>query len=127
MELENVEFDWHPVVGEKFDLKKLEKTVLFANYLRPKNFKELVEIKGIGPKTIRALSLVSELIYGARPSYDDPARYTFAHGGKDGTPFFVQRGTYDKVIAILEKGIKKTRISQREKELALRRLSGLIK
>ena len=79
--------------------------------------------KGIGPKTIRALSLVSELIYGARPSYKDPARYSFAHGGKDSTPFPVDRKTYDQTIEALEKGIQKSKISNREKIEAQRRLT----
>lgn len=77
--------------------------------------------EGVGPMTIRALSLVSELIYGAKPSYEDPARYSFAFGGKDGVPFPVNRPVYDKTLEIIEKGIKKSNISRREKQAALRR------
>jgi len=123
IELNNVEFYWHPVVNEKFNLKRLEKTIFFANQKKPKNFEELLSLKGVGPKTIRALSLVSEIIYGAKPSYEDPARYTFAHGGKDGTPYFVEKDTYDKTIATIEKGIKISKISQKEKLQALKRLN----
>ncbi|MDD5145966.1 MAG: DUF763 domain-containing protein [Candidatus Pacebacteria bacterium] len=122
MELNNVEFKWHPVLKEKFNLKRLEKTIFFANSLEPKNFENLLSLKGIGPKTIRALSLVSEIIYGARPSYQDPARYTFAHGGKDGTPYFVDRNIYDKTIKMINKGILKSQISNREKVEAQKRL-----
>ncbi len=122
MELNNVEFHWHPVVNEKIDLKRLEKTVFFANSQNPKNFEQLLSLKGIGPKTIRALSLVSEIIYGAKPSYEDPARYSFSVGGKDGTPFFVKRDIYDKLLGIMEKGIKKSKISNREKAEAQKRL-----
>ncbi len=127
MELRNVEFHWHPVVQEKFDLKRLEKTIFFANEQSPKNFEQLLSLKGIGPKTIRALSLVSELIYGAKPSYEDPARYSFSVGGKDGTPFFVERDTYDKLLGIMEKGIKKSKISLREKIEAQKRLNSSYK
>ena len=123
MELKNVEFHWHPVVQEKFDLKRLEKTIFFANEQNPKNFEQLLALKGIGPKTIRALSLVSELIYGAKPSYEDSARYSFAHGGKDGTPYFPSAQEMNKTIEIMEKGIKKSKISFCEKLEAQKRLN----
>jgi len=122
MELKDVEFHWHPVLKEKFDLKRLEKTIFFAHEQDPKNFEQLLATKNVGPKTIRALSLVSELIYGARPSYEDPARYSFAHGGKDGTPRMVEKSTLDSTISALEKGIKKAKISNREKIEAQLRL-----
>ena len=123
MELKNVEFHWHPVVKEKFDLKRLKKIIEKAHFLEPKNFEELLATAGVGPKTIRALSLVSELIYGARPSYEDPARYSFCHGGKDGTPYFPRALEMDATISILEKGIKKAKVSNREKIEAQRRLA----
>ncbi len=123
VELENKEFKWHPVLKENFNLKRLKKTVEKAHFLKPKNFEELLTTKEVGPRTIRALSLVSEIIYGAKPSYDDPARYSFAHGGKDGTPFPVSRSTYDKTLEIIEKGIKKSKISIQEKVEAQRRLN----
>ncbi len=74
-------------------------------------------------ETIRALSLVSEIIYGARPSYEDPARYSFSVGGKDGTPFPVDKATYDKTLEIMEKGIRISQISSREKVAAQKRLN----
>ena len=123
LELKDVEFYWHPVVQEKFDLKRLEKTIFFANEKNPKNFEQLLALKGIGPKTIRALSLVSELIYGVRPSYEDPARYSFTVGGKDGTPAPIDRPVYDKLLAIMEKGIKRSKVSLHEKLEAQRRLN----
>jgi hypothetical protein len=140
MELYNKEFYWHPVVdeflfvsrprstwtvGEKFDLKRIEKIVFGARAAIPKNFEQLLSLKGVGPRTIRALSLVSEIIYGAEPSYQDPARYTFSVGGKDGTPFPVDRETYDKTLEILEKGIRKSNISISEKVRAQKRLRHL--
>jgi len=125
MELNDVEFHWHPVVKEKFDLKRLEKTIFAAHFENPENFEKLLSLKGIGPKTIRALSLVSEIIYGAKPSYEDPARYSWAHGGKDGTPYFPRPQEMDTTISILEKGIQKSKISIKEKIEAQKRVRGL--
>jgi len=123
MRLYDKEFHWHPVVEEKFDLKRLEKTIFLASEQKPRNFEELVSLQGVGPKTIRALSLVSELIYGAKPSYQDPARYSFAHGGKDGTPYMPDPSEMDLTIDIMERGIKRSRVSLKEKLGAQRRLN----
>jgi len=122
MELKDVEFHWHPVLKEKFDLKRLEKTIFFAHSQQPENFEKFLSLKGIGPKTVRALSLVSEMIYGERASFEDPARYSFAVGGKDGTPYFVEKDIYDKTLDIVEKGIKRSQVSIREKNEAQKRL-----
>ncbi len=123
MELYDKEFHWHPVVNEKFDLKRFKKIIQKVHSLKPANFEQLLMTEGVGPRTIRALSLVSEIIYGARPSYEDPARYTFAHGGKDGTPYPVDREGYDKTLEIMEKGIQKSKISIKEKTEAQKRLA----
>jgi hypothetical protein len=70
------------------------------------------------------LSLVSEVIYGARPSYEDPARYSFAHGGKDATPYPVDRRTYDSTIAFFSKVVQKMRLPFSEKKAILVKLAG---
>lgn len=101
--------------------KYLEKILYQAHEQAPENFEQLLMTRGVGPMTVRALSLVSELIYGAKPSYEDPARYSFAFGGKDGVPFPVNRGVYDKALDIIETGIKKSQISNKEKLEALQR------
>jgi hypothetical protein len=93
-----------------------------AYEIQPENYEELVAIRGIGPKAVRALALVSDLIYGKPPSWKDPARYSFAHGGKDGVPFPVDKSTYRKTIEILEGAIQDAKIGQREKIDALKRL-----
>jgi len=62
------------------------------------------------------------VVYGANPSYEDPARYSFAHGGKDGTPYFVDQPTYDKTIEVMREVVRKTRLSAYEKDRALKRL-----
>ena len=100
--------------------------ILISTYERqPQDFEQLLGLKGVGPKTIRALSLISELIYGVAPSYRDPARYSFAHGGKDGIPYPVDRKTYDQSIELLRKAINKTKLGITEKKEAMNRLSRL--
>ncbi|OIO47242.1 MAG: hypothetical protein AUJ31_00090 [Parcubacteria group bacterium CG1_02_39_15] len=122
MELNDVEFHWHPVLKEKFDLKRLGKTIFFAKEQNPENFEKLLSLKGVGPKTIRALSLVAEVIYGAKPSYEDPARYSFTVGGKDHVPYSIDLPTYSNIITILEKAIKRAKIENRERVSAIKRL-----
>ena len=91
-----------------------------------KGFEDVLKIRGIGPKTIRALALVAELIYGAEPSFRDPARYSFAHGGKDGHPYPVRREVYDTTVETLKMAIAKAKIGEREKVEALKRLSRIL-
>ncbi len=123
LDLPDREFHHHPVEGENFSRSKyLQKICWLLCDKKPKSYQELVATKGVGPKTVRALSLVSEIIYGAKASYRDPARYSFAHGGKDATPFPVDKKTYDENISILKKAVQKSRIATSEKKKALGRL-----
>ena len=85
-------------------------------------FEGLLGLQGVGAKTIRALSLIAELIYGVKPSYEDPARYSYTVGGKDGTPYPVDRRTYDRVIEIMRKALEKSPLQRSEKLKALKRL-----
>ena len=109
---------------ESCDMKpEYLKRVLLSTYERqPANFEELLGMKGIGPKSIRALTLVSELTYGTKADWNDPVKYSFAHGGKDGYPYPVDKVTYDKSIEFLKKAIKKARLGKREKRNCLRKL-----
>ena len=97
-----------------------------AYEIQPENYEELVSLKGIGPKKIRALALISDLVYGAKPSWKDPVKFSFAHGGKDGFPYFVNRRTYDSSIQILKDAVENARIGRREKLYAIRRLKDFI-
>jgi hypothetical protein len=90
---------------------------------QPSGFEALLGMQGVGAKTIRALSLVSELVYGSAPSFQDPVRYSFAHGGKDGHPYPVDRTNYDRTIAMLEQALERARVGDRERLSALRRLA----
>ena len=123
LELTDTEFSSHSVMAEDFAKSRyLEKILNRLGDTKPKTYEELLATTGVGPKTIRALSLVSEVIYGAKPSYEDPARYSFAHGGKDATPYPVDRPTYDQTISILSGAVRKTHINPIEKDKALKRL-----
>lgn len=111
----------HPVLG--MDLTPMGwKTLKNAYELQPKNYEELISLKGMGPKTIRALALISELVYGTGPSWKDPVKYSFAHGGKDGFPYPVDRETYDKSIEVLKNAIEEAKIDRDERYKALKRL-----
>jgi hypothetical protein len=97
--------------------------ILISTYERqPPDFERLLGLSGVGPKAIRALSLISELIYGVAPSYRDPARYSFAHGGKDGIPYPVDRQTYDQSIEILRRAINRSKLTLSDKHAAEGRL-----
>jgi len=99
------------------------RSVLIKTYERqPENFEQLLGIQGLGPKTLRALTLLAELVYGAKPSFRDPAKFSFAHGGKDGHPYPVDRETYDMTIEILDRALKAAKMERSEKLAALRRL-----
>lgn len=93
---------------------------------QPKNYEELISLKGVGPKTVRALALISNLIYGNKPSWEDPVKYSFAVGGKDGVPFPVDRKAMDESTQIIKNGIEQAKIGEKEKLHAFRRLKGFI-
>ncbi|MCL2140914.1 MAG: DUF763 domain-containing protein [Dehalococcoidia bacterium] len=103
----------------------LQKILLRTYEQQPTDFEQLLGLSGVGPKTIRALSLICELIHGIAPTYRDPARYSFAHGGKDGIPYPVDRKTYDESIESLSYILKKTRLETTEKRSAALRLDVL--
>jgi hypothetical protein len=117
----------HPIPGEKIRMERLERAFVEIYDHAPQNFEELLGIRGVGPKTLRALSLISELIYGVQPSLKDPTRFSFAHGGKDGHPYPVDRKAYDRTIEILARAIEGGRVGDREKMDAIKRLAAFSK
>jgi hypothetical protein len=112
----------HPVPFEKIQLERLENFFAKIYNQSPGNFEELLRIRGVGPKSLRALSLISELIYGVKPSFKDPTRFSFTHGGKDGHPYPVDQKLYDQTIEILRGAIDKAKIGDQEKIAAIKRL-----
>lgn len=93
---------------------------------QPKNYEELINVRGVGASTIRALAYISDIIYGKEPSWRDPAKYAFALGGKDGVPKPVDRKTYQECIDILQYVIEKCELENIKKREILSRLRSLI-
>jgi hypothetical protein len=91
--------------------------------INPKNYEEIISQEGVGPSTIRALSLIAEIIYGTKASWNDPVKYNYAHGGKDGVPYPISRNTYDHSIKYLNEAINGSEIEKAEKIKSLKRLS----
>lgn len=91
--------------------------------VNPQSYEQLIEIKGVGPGSIRALSLISQLLYGNKASWRDPVKFNYAHGGKDGVPYPIARKTYDKSISYLSEVIKGSELDRKKRLNALKRLS----
>ena len=113
----------HDIKPLNLNTKRFEKILIKTYEHQSENFEELLGLKGVGPKTIRALSLLSELVYGAKPSFNDPARFSFSHGGKDGHPYPVDKNNYDFSIDFLSKCINNAKINNQDKKEAFKRLS----
>lgn len=101
----------------------LQRSLQAAYEQQPENFAALLETSGVGPATLRALCLVAEVAYGVKPSYTDPVRYSFAHGGKDGFPFPVREEDISNSYTVLRRAVKKARLGNREQLNALRNLA----
>lgn len=93
----------------------------------PTHFDDLLGIRGVGPGTLRALALLGQVVFGARPCFDDPARYSFAHGGKDGFPYPVARARYDRSIDFLEDAMARAKVGNKQRLDALRRLERFLR
>jgi hypothetical protein len=107
------------------DLKNF-KGLMNAYEFQPKNYEDLLLVNGMGPKSIRALALLSKLIFGAEPSWRDPVKFSFSHGGKDGYPYPVDKKTYDKSIEILKTAVENAKIGNKEKIEAIKRLQDFL-
>ena len=93
-----------------------------AYEFKPSNYEELLAFRGVGPATVRGLALIAELIYGEKPSWKDPVKYSFAYGGKDGVPHPVNRKAMDESIQILRQAIEEAKVGDKEKIQSLQRL-----
>lgn len=103
-------------------MKKLALILWLAQEKNVSNFEELLLLEGLGPRTLQ-LALVSEVIYGQPAQFKDPARFSFAHGRKDGHPFPVPTRVYDETIDTLQQAIQKSKLGQRDKIQAIQSLS----
>ena len=137
----------HPVLDLDINQKRLRDMVVRAHERNPDDFETLLGVEGIGPAGIRSLALLAEIIFQAPPSRRDIttprtgsaetasgessesndgrrwADYSYAHGGKDGTPFPVDRDGYDRNIVVLEEAVRRARLGENDKFHALRRLA----
>lgn len=115
----------HDVRAENVDLKRLGAVLWLAHEKQPEDFEELLMLQGLGPRTLQSLALVSEVIHGTPSRFKDPARFSFAHGGKDGHPFPVPTNVYDETIGTLQTAIHKAKLGNSEKNEAIKRLTNI--
>jgi len=113
----------HGVRAEDVNLKRLGSVLWLAHEKKPSDFEELLLLEGLGPRTLQSLALVSEVIYGTPIRFKDPARFSFAHGGKDGHPFPVPINVYDETISTLQTAVQKAKLGQSDKQQAIKKLS----
>lgn len=113
----------HDVRAEDVNLKRLGATLILAHETNVSDIESLLLLEGVGPRTLQSLTLVSEVIHGTPSRFSDPARFSFAHGGKDGHPFPVPTRVYDETIEIFDKAIHQAKLGDKDKSDALKNLS----
>lgn len=113
----------HEVRAEDVNLKRLGAALILAHETNISDIESLLLLEGVGPRTIQSLTLVSEVIHGTPSRFSDPARFSFAHGGKDGHPFPVPTRIYDQTVEIFDKAIHQAKLGDKDKSDALKNLS----
>lgn len=113
----------HDVRREDVNMKRLGSIVTLAHDNGLRDFESLLLLEGVGPRAIQSLTLVSEVIHGTLSRFTDPARFSFAHGGKDGHPFPVPLKVYDETIEVLKTSIEKAKLGNTDKQTAIKNLS----
>jgi uncharacterized protein len=107
-------YEIHPSTYEEF---------ISISGVGPSTYEEFISISGVGPSTIRAISLIAELVFGSKTSWKDPVKFSFAHGGKDGVPFFIDKKNYDESIMFLQSSIEGAELSREERVTSLKKLA----
>lgn len=115
----------HDVRAEDVDLKRLGSILWLTHETQPEGFEELLLMPGVGPRTLQSLALVSEVIHGTPSRFKDPARFAFAHGGKDGHPFPVPLRVFDETIATMQTAVENAKLGSMEKSEAIKSLHQL--
>lgn len=113
----------HDVQAKDVDLKRLGTVLALAQDLPTQDFESLLLLQGLGPRTLQSLTLVSEVIYGTESRFRDPARFSFAHGGKDGHPFPVPTKVYDESIGVLRTSVQRAKLGHSDKMRAMKALN----
>lgn len=117
----------HQISEKEVNSKRLGATLALAHDKKLRSFSEVLLTPGIGPRTVQSLALVSEVVYGTPTRFDDPARFAFAHGGKDGAPFPVPIKVYDETINFLNRNLTKARGEVSDKRAGFKKLHSLQK
>jgi hypothetical protein len=117
----------HDVRAQDIDLKRLGAVMAVAHERDLRDFASLLLVENLGPRTLQALALVAEVVHGTPSRFSDPARFSFAHGGKDGHPFPVPLKTYDESTAVLRRSLESARVGDTDKLEGFRRLDGFVR
>jgi uncharacterized protein len=115
----------HEVRASDIDLKRLGAVLAVAHTQEFRDFASFLLLEGLGPRTLQSLALIAEVVHGAPSRFSDPARFSFAHGGKDGHPFPVPLKTYDESLAVLRRSLDAARLGRSEKVQGFQRLDRL--
>jgi hypothetical protein len=115
----------HDVRAADVDLKRLGAVLAVAHDQELRDFASLLLVEGLGPRTLQSLALIAEVVHGVPSRFSDPARFSFAHGGKDGHPFPVPLRTYDESLAVLRRALDAAKLGHSEKVEGFRRLDRL--
>jgi len=113
----------HDVKAKDVDIKRLGSILAVAYEKENLDMESMLLLEGLGPRTLQSLVLVSEVIHGTPSRFDDPARFSFAHGGKDGHPFPVPTKVCDEAIKTLETAVQRAKLGHTDKNEALKKLS----
>jgi hypothetical protein len=117
----------HDVRAVDVDLKRLGAVLAVAYERELSDFASLLLLENLGPRTLQSLALVAEVVHGTPTRFSDPARFSFAHGGKDGHPFPVPLKTYDETIAVLRRSIGRARLQHSDRAGSLQRLDRFVR
>ena len=117
----------HEVRARNVDLKRLGAVLAVAYERDLHDFAELLLLENLGPRTLQSLALIAEVVHGAPSRFSDPARFSFAHGGKDGHPFPVPLKTYDEALGFMRTALETARLGDKEKLDGFRRLERFVR
>jgi uncharacterized protein len=117
----------HEVRPDDVDLRRLGAVLAVAYERELRDFAQLLLVENLGPRTLQSLALIAEVIHGAPSRFDDPARFSFAHGGKDGHPFPVPLRTYDESIDVLRRSLDSAKLGDVDKRDGMKRLDRFVR
>ena len=117
----------HEVRAGNMNLKRLGAVLAVAYERELRDFASLLLLENLGPRTLQSLALIAEVVHGAPTRFSDPARFSFAHGGKDGHPFPVPLKTYDQSLSVLRRALDQAKVGHSEKLEGFGRLDRFVR